>query len=57
MDDRIDGKALHEPTKLLVGKLAQILGTTRPGKMAGSNSLVEEQESITFPQESLDACG
>ena len=55
MDDRIDGKTLHEPSELLVGKLAQLLGTARPGKMAGSDSLVEEQESITFPQKSLDA--
>ncbi len=54
MDQRIDGKSLHEPLELFRAKLTYFLTCPWPCEMTLFNSFIQEQKTVSFPEKPFD---
>lgn len=53
LDNRVNGKALHQPAVLFGIHLAEFIRGAWPGEASAINTFVKEQKTITFPKKSF----
>ena len=53
-NDRVDGETIHQPAKLFRCHGTEFTGVSGPGKVTVLHALVKKQESIPFPEQSLN---